>query len=242
MSLFIDNFSWSLKINVSCWNCVLVCTLQSDKIFSNLSQGHEFIKLCTKLQITILRSSNVCSLNLMCNQCFFFSFLSSCNMQLIIMYKIGSKFYNFYGLWMQFNLRLLFKVLSALCNLYCCYMHNLVVLIYYVHALLITYFYHWWWFVIKPSKLLPNFQMKFLFTNHNVNNNVEIVGDQSSMVSSCNTPQCPSLAKPITFGLLINLSSYLTQISFDLSKFPPNKSQKNYKTIWKWQDASSFFL
>jgi len=87
--------------------------------------------------------------------------------------------------------------------------------------------------VIKPSKLLPNFQMKFLFTNHNVNNNVEIVGDQSSMVSSCNTPQCPSLAKPITFGLLINLSSYLTQISFDLSKFPPNKSQKNYKTIWK---------
>jgi hypothetical protein len=80
--------------------------------------------------------------------------------------------------------------------------------------------------MIKPSKLLPNFQMKVLVNNHNVNNNVEIVVDQSSMVSSCHTPRCPSLATPRKFGLLINLSSYLTQISFNLSKLPPNKPQK----------------
>lgn len=135
MFLFIGNFSWSLRINVSCWNCVLVCTLQSDKIFNDLSVGHEFIKPCTNFQITIFRSSNVCSLNLMCNQCFLFCFLPNCNMQLIIMYKIGFGFYNFYGLWMQFNLRLFSKfcvhyviyiVATCIILLYLCvmYMHH----------------------------------------------------------------------------------------------------------------------
>jgi hypothetical protein len=49
----------------------------------------------------------------------------------------------------------------------------------------------------QAIKVVAKLSNESLFNNHNVNNNVKIVVDQSSVGSSCHTPQCPSLATHI---------------------------------------------